>query len=127
MTDDDVTNITDAMDESDAALLLGEMNEKRIRDLEAKTNGQVNLDNAFDALRILTFIEHIVMVLNIKDNAELDFQGRRSDMLDKIEDQYVKMMAAKEAAERQAKLAGGPVGFRDGVPMRPGPGGIVRP
>ena len=32
-----------------------------------------------------------------------------------------------QVAERQARLAGGPVGVRGGVPMRPGPGGIVRP
>jgi hypothetical protein len=113
--------------EGDHILLLTEMNEKRVRDLEANTNGQVDLTNSFDALRILTFIEHITMSLGIQDEAELDFQGRRSDMLDKIEDSYQKMMAAKEAAERQARLAGGPVGMRDGRPMRPGPGGIVRP
>ena len=112
---------------ADMAELLRESNEVRIRDLEAKTNGQASLENAFDALKMLVLLEHISLELGVKDGAELDFEGRRAEMLTKIETQYAQMLAAREAAERQARLAGGPVGRRAGVPLRPGPGGIVVP
>jgi hypothetical protein len=84
--------------------LLHESNEVRVRDLEVKTGGQASLENAFDVLKMVVLLEHIGLRLEVLDEAMLDFEGKRAEMLTKIEDQYGQMMAAREAAERQAKL-----------------------
>lgn len=112
---------------ADMALTIHESNEIRVRDLEAKSGGQASLENAFDALKMLVLLEHVAVELGVIDRANLDFEGRRADMLSKIETQYEQMLKARDMAERQARLAGGPVGRRAGTPMRPGPGGIVVP
>jgi hypothetical protein len=106
--------------------LLHEDNAIRVMNLEAKTNNPGSLENAFDALKMLTYLEHIALELEIADKCRLDFEGRRADMLTTIELKVEEMRVARATAERQARLAGGPIGIRGGQPMRPGPGGIVR-
>jgi hypothetical protein len=109
------------------AEILAELNATRIADLEAKAGQPGSLENAFDLLRILTLLENIAYTMGVTDKANLDFEGRKGDMLDNIENKYHAMKKAQEAAQRQQRLAGGPVGIRGGIPQRPGPGGIVRP
>ena len=70
--------------------------------------------------------ETVAVALGVKDQAELWFQERRGAKITEIAEQYDKMVAARDEAERIARL-GGPTGRRDGVRMAPGPGGIVRP
>ena len=104
---------------------LRESNENRVAALEAKTNGQQSLDNAFDALRILTFVEQIAVTVQCVDEAELAFETKRADMLCDIEERYEQMMAAKEAAERQQTLTNW-TGPNRQQRRHPGPSGIVR-
>ena len=103
---------------------LREDNRNRVAALEARTNGQQSLDNAFDALRILTFVEHIAERVQCLDEAELDFETKRADMLCDIEERFEQMVAAKEAADRQAQW--GPPGPNRQQRRHPGPSGIVR-
>ena len=106
--------------------LLHESNEVRVRDLEAKSGGQASLENAFDVLKMLVLLEHIALRLEALDEALLDFEGKRAEMISKIEDQYGEMLAARDLAERQAKLTSG-VGPNRAARRHPGPSGIVRP
>jgi hypothetical protein len=101
------TVVTENMDAGEAARRIRESNEARCRNLEAKSGGQVNLENAFDALKMIVMLENICAELDISDTTGLDFEGRRAEMLDKIEQQYEQMFEAREAARRQQVLAGG--------------------
>jgi hypothetical protein len=115
---------------AEQAQLLAEDNDDRVSVLENKTAGPGSMENAFDALKMLTYLDNIVLALGIADQARLDFEGRKARMLSLIEVKVTEFSEAREAAERQARVsswAGGPIGIRGGVPMRPGPGGVVRP
>jgi hypothetical protein len=112
--------------DAEASDALREMNDARVAELEAKTENRVSLENAFDVLYLLTYLETVAVALGVKDQAELWFQERRGAKITEIAEQYDKMVAARDEAERIARL-GGPTGRRDGVRMAPGPGGIVRP
>jgi hypothetical protein len=114
----------DSLDEMIA--LLHESNEVRVRDLEAKSGGQASLENAFDALKILTLVEHIALSLEVLDEAMLDFEGKRATMLSGIEDKYAEMLAAREAAQRAAALTQPLQGPNRQQRRHPGPSGIVR-
>ena len=105
--------------------LLRDANDVAVADLEAKANQPGSLDHAFDALRILTFVEHIAATLGCIDEASLDFEGKRGDVLKQMEQGYHNMMAAKAAAEQQAQWSMPPNRQQRRHPS--GPQGIVRP
>lgn len=108
------------------AELLHDSNEGRVRDLEAKSNGQASLENAFDALKMIVMLEHLVAWADIGDATYLDFEGRRAKMIGDIEDRYAQMLAARQTAERQQALTTmGPNRQQRRHPS--GPEGIVRP
>jgi len=105
--------------------LLRDANDVAVADLEAKANQPGSLDHAFDALRILTFVEHIAATLDCIDEASLDFEGKRGDVLREMEIGYMNMMAAKAVAEQQAQWSMPP--NRSARRHPSGPQGIVRP
>ena len=106
--------------------LLRDSNNERVANLEAKSGGQASLENAFDALRILTFIEHVALTVQCFDEASLDFEGRRANMLGRIEDTHAQMVAARDLAQREAQWTKpGPNRQQRRHPS--GPQGIVRP
>lgn len=109
-----------------AGLIKG-LNDARVNALELESGQPGSLENAFDALKMMVLLEHVANELNCYDESMLDFEGRRSGMIDTIEGKWREMKEAMEAAERQQRLGGGPVGRRAGVPQRPGRGGVVRP
>lgn len=135
LEEDEVASIgfdVDALDGEDIeamAQLMHDSNESRVANLEAKAGpgNEGSLENAFDALRMMVFLEQIALKLEITDVCALDFEGRRANMLTGIENKYAQMLAAKQRAESQQRLAGGPAGNRGGVRMVPGPGGKLRP
>jgi len=109
---------------ADDARLLREANDVRVRALETKSGGQVSLENAFDVLRILLFLDAITINLGIFDATLEHFEEARAEMLTKIEQTHAQMLAAKLTAERAAQW---------NMPNRQerrhpsGPQGIVRP
>jgi hypothetical protein len=107
------------------AALMHDSNEVRVSALEEKAgpNQQGSLENAFDALRMLVFLEQIAYKLEVSALANLDFEGRRAKMLTAIESKYAEMLAAQQAAQRAARLAGG----TGGPPVGPPPGSGPRP
>lgn len=110
----------DEIDPGDAARIIRESNDVRVQQLEAKSGGQVSLENAFDALKMIALLENLCAHLGITETAMLDFEGRRAEMLSKIEHQYEQMLAAREAARRQQVLSGG-VGQQVPPPGAAGP------
>lgn len=113
----------DEMDTEDMAQVMHESNEMRVNALEEASGHPGSLENAFDALKILTFLEQIAYKLEISDVAMLDFEGRRAGMLNNIEEKFAQMKEAREAAERQQRLAGGGVINPGTMPIR-GPRGL---
>ena len=118
-----------ADDPASLGQLLHDSNEARVAELEARTGpqGKGSLENAFDALKMIVLLEQICFHLDITDAAMLAFEGKRAEMLTGIETKYAQMLAAKEAAERQARLGGGPTSSRGGQRMVAGPGGKMIP
>lgn len=117
----------DGGDPGEQAQLLHDLNEQRVAALESDNGQPGSLENAFDALRFMTMLEHICAKLEITAETMLDFEGRRGAKLDDIEEKLAEMKQARAAADRQQRLAGGPVGRRAGVAQRPGRGGVVGP
>lgn len=109
------------------ATLVHESNELRVQALENHADQPGSLENAFDGLKILVLLEHIAEQACVSEMANLDFEGRRSNMIDAIEEKFRKGQEAMKAAEAAQRLAGGPIGRRGGVPQRPGRGGAVGP
>ena len=97
---------------AEQAQILRTNNEARCRALEALGPPGTSLENAFDALRIIVLLEHLVSHWDLTDEVNLDFEGRRSGMLEAIEQNYAQMKEAAEAARRQQVLTG------DGGPPR---------
>lgn len=113
---------------ADRAALLEASNDDRVATLEKESGSEEGtLANAFDALRMLVFLEQIAAGLGVADIAELDFQGRREEMIEKLEAKFQQMKEARDAAERARRLSGPPTSRRGGVPTVMGPGGILRP
>jgi hypothetical protein len=105
---------------------LRDANEVRVAALEEKAGGQASLENAFDALRILTFIERIAVTVQCYDEAAQDFEERRSEMLSDMEQRFAEMVAARDLAAREAQW-NKVVGPNRQQRRHPGPQGIVRP
>ena len=106
--------------------LLRDANEVRVAALEEKAGGQASLENTFDVLRILLFLDAITINLGIFDATLEHFEEARADMLTKMEDRFAQMVAALEAAERQAQFTQ-PFTPNRQQRRHPGPQGIVRP
>lgn len=127
--DAEITDIgfdPDSMDAEDITAMVALMhdsNELRVKALEeaAGPGQQGSLENVFDSLRMIVYIEQIAAKLDISELCALDFEGRRAKMLTNIEETYAKMKAARDAAERAQRLAGGP------AQGRPGPRPMGRP
>jgi hypothetical protein len=131
--EDDDAEITDIGFDPDAmsaeeieamVTLMHDSNQVRVAALEEKAGpgNQGSLENAFDGLRMLVFLEQIAYKLEISALANLDFEGRRAKMIDGIEAKYAAMLKAQQAAQRAARLAGG-----GGPPGGPPPGSGPRP
>jgi hypothetical protein len=73
-------------------------NERRIEALKVRTDGKLQMDQAWTMLRIETYLKHIALDYGILERADLDFESKRSTMLDKIESEV-------EAFEQQVKQA----------------------
>jgi hypothetical protein len=92
----------------EAAAVLYRSNEARVKELEETTNGQVSLENAFDALKMIVLLEHIARATGCFEPAAFVFEAKRAEMLTKIEATVADMREARDAAQRQAVLTGGP-------------------
>jgi hypothetical protein len=104
---------------AELAHTLHEANDVRVTQLETELPGGPGcLENAFDALKMLTFLDNIALELGILDDAILDFEGRRSTMIDKIESKVAELQEAKATAEARARLAGGNIAVVGGGPNR---------
>jgi hypothetical protein len=112
----DIENLS-AEDIDEMVGLMHASNESRVEALEEKAgpNNAGSLENAFDALRMMVFLEQIAAKLDISAVAHLDFEGRRAAMLTKIEATYANMLAARQAADRAQRMGAGPQ-------LRPVPG-----
>jgi hypothetical protein len=85
-------------------------NARRVSELLETSGGQADLTNAFDMLEIQIMLRHLIHAAGpkVELEAELEFGNEVSIKLDDIEDKYEKFAAAREIAERQAMLQGGP-------------------
>lgn len=85
-------------------------NARRVSELLEASGGQADLTNAFDMLEIQTMLRHLIAAAGpeVQLESELDFGNEVSLKLDDIEDKYTQFAAAREVAERQAMLQGGP-------------------
>ena len=106
--------------------LLRTTNEARVRDLETKVGHPGSLENAFDVLRILVFLDAITINLGIFDAALEHFEMTRADMLSEMERRTDELLAARDIAQREAQWTQ-PKGPNREQRRHPGPQGIVRP
>lgn len=99
---------------------LRESNENRIEKLENQADPERpgSMENTFDALRILTFVEQIALHVGCFDDASLDFETKRADHLEKMEQMFAEIDATVAARARQ--------GPNRQQRRHPGPSGIVR-
>lgn len=105
----DYTAYDDAGDGSRHALLKDD-NERRTFEIEQRSGGQIKLEHAFDAVRAVTYLKHVLLDLGVLDRADFDFEGQRSALLDKVEEELTAFKAAKETALAHARLTGDPNG-----------------
>jgi hypothetical protein len=100
----------DALPAEEACEFLKLDNERRVRELFEASEGQADLSNAFDLLEVQIMLRHLIAAAGpkVKLETELDFGNEVSLKLDDIEDKYEKFREAREIAEREAMLQGGP-------------------
>lgn len=98
----------ETMSTDDALEFLLEDNERRVAEFKENTEGQVDLSDAFDITFVRVFLDHLVRHTSAKvyTEASLEFEDRRSRLLDKVEEQYVAQLKQREAAMAQARLMG---------------------
>jgi hypothetical protein len=90
-------------------------NERRCQELKERTEGKIQLDGAFTMMRIETYLKHLLLDNGILDRADLDYEGQRSTMLDKIEAEVTEHEEKMQRALAQAKLMGNTRGFVEGT------------
>jgi hypothetical protein len=110
---------------ADDSVLLRTANEARVRDLEAKVGHPGSLENAFDVLRILIFLDAITINLGIFDATLGHFEEARSDMLTEMERRTDELLAARDLAQQRALAE--QRGANRQQRRHPGPQGIARP
>jgi hypothetical protein len=92
-------------------------NERRIRDIAEHTQGQVKLDHAFDTVKLVTYIKHLLLDAGLLDRADFDYEGQRSKLLDITEREIAEFEKKAAEAMRLQKLGIAP----PGMPGQAGP------
>lgn len=100
----------EALPAAEARDFLALDNQRRVKELLEASGGQADLTNAFDILEIQIMLRHLLHAAGekVELESELEFGNEVSLKLDDIEDKYTQFAAAREVAERQAMLSGGP-------------------
>ena len=100
----------EALPAAEARDFLALDNERRVKELLEASGGQADLTNAFDILEIQIMLRHLLHAAGekVELESELEFGNEVSLKLDDIEDKYTQFAKAREVAERQAMLSGGP-------------------
>lgn len=114
----------ETMTTEDALAFLVDDNARRITELFEISNGQLELDNAFDLAFVKIFVNRILNFMSPKMHTEasLEYENHRSRAIDEIEDKFLKFQDERERAMAQARLSmqGSPPG------AMPPPGAMER-
>jgi hypothetical protein len=96
----------ETMTTEEALAFLTEDNARRVTELYELSDGQVELDNAFDLAHVKIFVNRILLFMSVKihTEAQLEYEDHRSRKLDEIEDKFNKFQDERERALAQARL-----------------------